>query len=708
MRDTPFAIRRKAARLSAAIAIAGAALVPGAHATENNGNHAAPNRLPPFVVASSLQTTTYDGVSDDLLTAGLGKTGLAGAQPTIANPAAPTAAELRRLAIWSNYRALVDISANGGYGRFWGPNVDVYGNDTLGEGKIAGTEYLAFADDGSGRQNVSLLVQVPTSFDPANPCIVTATSSGSRGVYGAISAAGEWGLKRGCAVAYTDKGSGNGAEELMSGLVTLIDGVTANAATAGRTSIFTANVPAGALAAYNQKFPNRYAFKHAHSQLNPEADWGKDTLEAIQFAYWVLNQQFGPRVDASNHGMRYAPGDITTIAASVSNGGGASLAAAEEDTGKWITAVVVGEPQINVRMPGDAQVKEGGQRIAAAGKPLADYMTLANLLQPCAALADAAAGAPYLTALPVATTTAIRQARCTSLAAAGYIRGSDTQAQANDALARLHEAGYEADSDLLHAPMWDSQAVPAVAVTYADAYTRSSVLDNLCGFSFGTTNASTGAAGVAPSISPMLTIFGVGNGVPPTNGVNLVYNVTPPGGADHRLATPDASFAGAACLRALWTKGDPRMRQSVQAISVNANLHGKPAIIVQGRSDALVPINHASRAYLAANSEREGSRSRLSLYEVMNGQHFDAFLAVPGFDTHFVPVHYYNIAALNLMWNHLKNGTPLPPSQVIRTIPRGGSPGAAPPLGLANLPAIVENPGSNAIRANDGVVNVPH
>ncbi|WP_233886633.1 D-(-)-3-hydroxybutyrate oligomer hydrolase [Paraburkholderia flagellata] len=708
MRDTPFAVRRKTARFSAAIAMASAALVPGAHAAGDNASHTALNRLPPFVVASSLQTTSYDGVSDDLLTAGLGKTGLAGGQPTIANPAAPTAAELRRLAIWSNYRALVDISANGGYGRFWGPNVDLYGNDTLGEGKIAGTEYLAFADDGSGRQNVSLLVQVPTSFDPANPCIVTATSSGSRGVYGAISAAGEWGLKRGCAVAYTDKGTGNGAEELMSGLVTLIDGRTADAATAGRTSLFTANAPAGALAAYNQKFPNRYAFKHAHSQLNPEADWGKDTLEAVQFAYWVLNQQFAPRVDASNHGVRYAPGDITTIAASVSNGGGASLAAAEQDTGKWITAVVVGEPQINVRMPGDAQVREGGQRIAAAGKPLADYMTLANLLQPCAALADAAAGAPYLTALPVATTTAIRQARCTSLASAGYIHGGDTQAQANDALARLHEAGYEADSDLLQAPMWDSQAVPAVAVTYADAYTRSSVLDNLCGFNFGTTNAATGAAGVAPAVSPMLTIFGVGNGVPPTNGINLVYNVTPPGGADHRLATPDASFAGAACLRALWTKENPRMHQSVQAISVNANLHGKPAIIVQGRSDALVPINHASRAYLAANSEREGSRSRVSLYEVMNGQHFDAFLAVPGFDTRFVPVHYYNIAALNLMWSHLKNGTPLPPSQVIRTIPRGGSPGAAPPLGLANLPAIVDNPGSNAIRADDGVVNVPH
>ncbi|WP_213303884.1 D-(-)-3-hydroxybutyrate oligomer hydrolase [Paraburkholderia sacchari] len=719
MRDTPFAVRHKFTLLGAALALTGAALVPIARADNpagerdvGNNGHAALNRLPSFVVAGSLRTTSYDGVSDDLLTAGLGKTGLAGAAPSIANPAAPTAAELRRLAIWSNYRALVDMSANGGYGRFWGPNVDVYGNDTLGEGKIAGTEYLAYADDGSGRQNVSLLVQVPASFNPASPCIVTATSSGSRGVYGAISAAGEWGLKRGCAVAYTDKGSGNGAHELMTGTVTLIDGLTADAATAGRNSLFTANVPAAALAAYNQQYPNRYAFKHAHSQRNPEQDWGKDTLEAAQFAYWVLNRQFATRADtsntASNHGVRYAPGDITTIAASVSNGGGASLAAAEQDPGKWITAVVVGEPQINVRMPGNAQVSEGGQRIAAAGKPLADYMTLANLLQPCAALAQSAAGAPYLTALPAAATAAIRQARCAALASAGYVRGSDTQTQANDALARLHEAGYEADSDLLQAPMWDSQAVPAVAVTYANAYTRSSVADNLCGFSFGTTSASTGAAGVTPAVSPMRTVFGLGNGVPPTNGVNLVYNVTPAGGADHRLATPDASFAGAVCMRALWTNGDPRMRQSVQAISVNANLHGKPAIIVQGRSDALVPINHASRAYLAANSVREGARSQLSLYEVMNGQHFDAFLGVPGFDNRFVPVHYYNIEALNLMWDHLKNGTPLPPSQVVRTTPRGGNPGAAPALAVTNLPSIVANPGSNAISARDGVVNVPH
>lgn len=675
---------------------------------DNNGGSGQPTNTLPTFISGSVNTQTYDGVSDDLLTAGLGKTGLASATaPSIAKPAAPTAAELRRLAIYSNYRALVDMSANGGYGRFWGPNVDLNGNDTLGEGKIAGKEYIAYADDGSGMQNVSLLVQIPQSFNPDQPCIVTATSSGSRGVYGAISAAGEWGLKRGCAVAYTDKGSGNGGHELATDLVTLIDGTLAGAGIAGTKAIFKANVSASALSSFNSAFPNRYAYKHAHSQQNPEKDWGKNTLQAIQFAYWALNDTFGA-VSGSSHQVRYNKGSITTIAASVSNGGGASLAAAEQDSDGWITAVVVGEPQINLNLPSQVSVRQGGLPVGSFGRPLADYMTLANLLQPCAALAPAAAGAPYLTTLPLATTNAIRTARCATLAASGLITGGNTVAQATDALNQLHQAGYETDSDTLHAPMWDSQAVPAVAVTYADAYMTASVLDNLCNFSFGTTNAVTGAAGVAPLVSPMPTLFGNGNGVPPTNGINLVYNAGTTGAADHRLATPDASYAGAACLRSLWTNGNATMVGSVNAIRVNANLRGKPAIIVQGRADALVPINHASRPYLGANRVAEGNNSQLSLYEITNGQHFDAFLSVAGFDTRFIPVHYYNIQALNLMWNHLKNNAPLPPSQVVRTVARGGTAGSAPALTTSNLPPIATDPGANAITTAGGIVNVPN
>ena len=141
----------------------------------------------------------YDGVTNDLLTAGLGKTGLGSLiPPGFADTLHPTAEELRRSAIYNNYRALIDPTPGGGYGTLYGPNVTADGVVTAGEGRIAGDEYIAYEKAG-GRRNVTMMVQIPDTFDPGNACIVTAPSSGSRGVYGAIATAGEWGLKRGCA-----------------------------------------------------------------------------------------------------------------------------------------------------------------------------------------------------------------------------------------------------------------------------------------------------------------------------------------------------------------------------------------------------------------------------------------------------------------------------------------------------------------------------
>jgi hydroxybutyrate-dimer hydrolase len=76
MRDIAIATRSKVLLLGTAIV--GALLAPTAKADDHDGGRRNFNRMPSFVVASSLRTTTYDGVSDDLLTAGLGKTGLAG------------------------------------------------------------------------------------------------------------------------------------------------------------------------------------------------------------------------------------------------------------------------------------------------------------------------------------------------------------------------------------------------------------------------------------------------------------------------------------------------------------------------------------------------------------------------------------------------------------------------------------------------------
>ena len=39
--------------------------------------------------------------------------------------------------------------------------------------------------------------------------------------------------------------------------------------------------------------PKRIAVKHAHPQQNPEKDWGRDVLNTAEFAFYVLNEQFG-------------------------------------------------------------------------------------------------------------------------------------------------------------------------------------------------------------------------------------------------------------------------------------------------------------------------------------------------------------------------------------------------------------------------------
>ena len=665
----------------------------------------------PAFLRGAIESASYDGVTDDLLTAGLGKTGLAGGAPAVAVPTNPTVAELRRLAIYNNYRALVDMPASGGYGTLYGPNVGAGGTVLAGEGLVAGEEHIAFADDGSGRQNVTLMVQIPATFSTANPCIVTAASSGSRGIYGAIGTAGEWGLKRGCAVAYTDKGTGNGGHDLSADAVYLLLGPRFAAAQAGLFSIFTANLGAAELAAYNAAFPNRWAYKHAHSQQNPEADWGRDTLRAVEFAFYMLNQKYGEVVD----GLRLrtlVPGTTLVIASSVSNGAGAAIAAAEQDTGGLIDGVAVAEPQINFDAPAGVTIRRGATAVASHSKVLYDYFTIANLYQPCAAYAAAAAGSPALAFVTMSTAAN----RCEALAARGLVTGDTFAARAADALARLHAAGWEPDSNPFHASHY-AFATLSVTLTYANAYARASVADNLCGYSFGGTPVGMQATPIAAANAAQL--FGIGNGVPPTGGIAIINNVSVLGPAvDAASISPstqklDFNIDGAVCLRELYTGTGAtatQLRAGIDAVKLDGDLRGKPAIIVHGRSDTLVPVNHTSRPYYALN-KRVDAGSRLAYYEVTNAQHFDAFIGnalLAGYDTRLVPLHRYFNQAMDLMYDHLRNGTPLPPSQVVRTTPRGGTPGAAPPITAANVPPISATPAQgDLITFSDNVLTIP-
>ncbi len=713
-------INKKTADRLHGVPLWSASLLAAAALAACGGNDDAPLNIKPSFLGA-IKLTIYNGVTDDLLTAGLGKTGLAAPlAPAYADALQPTAVELRRTAIHTNYRAMLDMTAAGGYGTLYGPNVDAKGAVLAGEGKVAGDEYIALADDGSGQKNVTLLVQIPAGFDVANPCVITATASGSRGVYGGIST-GDWGLKRGCAVAYSDKGTGGAPHDLANDTVPLVDGTRATAASTGKNAAFNAGLSTAELATFNAETANRFAFKHAHSGQNAERDWGQTTLQAVQFAYYVLNERYG--VVDGNGARRVAlnPANTIVIASSISNGGGAAIAAAEQDTQGLISGVAVAEPALELPANPGVTVKRGTSTLAVVGKPLVDFTTWANLYQACASLAPSVSTAPFAggfaagfagAAFPVAPN------RCAALKTRGLLTANTTAEQAEEALQKMRDYGWEAESSVLHPSMAAFEVAPAVAVTFANSLSRASVRDNLCGFSY----AATGSTGAVSTLAPaaLAGMFATGNGVPPSGGINLVNNSSKFGPARDFLSFSAAGGAdwnldGALCLRNLVTGNDAaaqKLQAGLNETRRSGNLRGKPTMIVHGRADALLPVSHTSRPYAAMNKTVEGSASKLSYVEVTNPQHFDAFIGVPtvlpGYDSRYVPLHVYLNRALDAVYDNLRYGTALPASQVVRTLPRGGTPGAAPAITAANVPAIASAPGvADAIVFGANTITIP-
>jgi hydroxybutyrate-dimer hydrolase len=687
--------------------------------------------------------------TQDLLTAGMGRTGLGNTSPpAYAVAASPTALELRRNAIYSNYRAVLDGSVSGGYSTLYGPNVDNAGMPTLGEGLIPGREYIATLHDGSGSKNVVVAIQIPDSFNLAQPCIVVGPSSGSRGVYGAIGTAAEWGLKHNCTVALTDAGKGMGLHDLSDDTVNRIDGTRGDRTVAGALSHFAVAISDAARVAYNALFPERLALKQVHSQLNPEKDWGLDTLAAARYAIFILNNRYGTAAMPAP----FTPANTLIIAGSISNGGAAVLHAGEQDMTGLLDGVVAGEPVTQLAPPIGFGVQQGGVPVSAFGRQLADYVTYGNIFQPCAMLADGLTevsffnlmrlGAPITPSVtPPQLPNMVSRAtdRCSGLAAKGLLTGATTTLQAADALVKLRSYGWTSDHDQMHNGHYGLGNNAILSTMYPTGYGRFSVTDNLCATSFAQVPLS---AINLPTDSPPIPgdpTFrkaqsfavgnGTGNGQPSTNMVNnsvggprpWLWAVSPSTGVS------DFGLDSALCLRALVTGLDAvtgvalspgtfptleqsdRVRTGIAEVLLSGNQRGRPTLILAGRNDALIPTNHNSRAYVAKNRLVEGANSKLVYIEVTNAQHFDTFLNLTGWDTRFVPLHPYFNAAMDAMYAHLTVGKVLPPSQVVRTTPRGGLAGAAPPITALNVPQASVLPATGNLIVFSGTsINVPN
>src|SRR5215467_2998054 len=370
-----------------------------------------------------------------------------------------------------------------------------------------------------------------------------------------------------------------------------------------------------------------------------EADWGTNTLQAILFAFYELNEKFGTSAPQGGKRITLDRKNTLVIASGASNGGGAAVHAAEQDQHNLIDGVAVSEPNVNTPPDPRLTIQQGATTFPIFGRTLIDYFTFANLYQPCARMDPRAAVGPSAAFLSAVTATN----RCTSLHQAGLLSSATLAGQAAESLDKLRAYGYLPESDLIQAAMYRF-ATNAIVVTYSNTYARTGVADNLCAFSFANTNAS---GHVIPQVlSGEQRIFGTGNGVPPSTGgnpattaINIVYNnaVSVPT-LDLLAVSPSSNLAdlaadGAFCDRSLFegrdiVTGQPltgtmqvfsnRLLQGVSEVQLTARLKNTPAIIVQGRSDTLLPVNETSRAYYGKNQLTAIGASQLRYIEVTN------------------------------------------------------------------------------------------
>lgn len=589
--------------------------------------------------------------ASDLLSAGLGLAGLRAPPPVCANPLVPMPAELRRLTIHTSYNAILATGAAAGCGRLYAT--------ALQGSAITGWEYVAVCRDADGRVAHTVVVQVPDQFDRRRPCIVAAPASGSRGVYGAIGAVGAWALAKGCAVAYTDKGCGTGFFVDGHGYDPL--GLRVDAG--HRDILFVPAAPPPL---------HHIATKHAHSGRNPEQDWGRWVLEAIELALHLLNQHHArPR-------LRYDAANTRVIAAGVSNGGGAALRAAELDRRGLIDAVVVAAPNIQPTAVALPPARDSHGLLPAPLSLLAQATQLA-LLVPCAALDPELAATPLRNVIGTGREAALNR-RCALLRQLGELEGENTAAQARCARGRVEALGLRPDTAELAAAAAATQLWESAAVTYANAYGRCEVEHPAAGIGFAFLDRGRPAP-LPPALAAQLGA--IGSGIPPLAGIELVYSD----------ATDDPATAALLKLREL--AATPALREGAAAVAASGDLGGRPAIIVHGRQDGLIAVNHSARGYVALNTLREGSASRLRYYEIDRCQHFDALLQLPAFAARFVPLQVYYEQALERMWAHLQDGAPLPPSQWVPAQPGGV------------LPKLSARPGARGIKWVGDTLVVP-
>lgn len=602
---------------------------------------------PPSFVGAPIEHFYYSGESNDLLFGGLSRKDLF-------NRKLPDRSLkddyfwYRKVAYFHNITALLDTTIDGGYGRLYGPKAS--------QVTIAGHEYSTYSSDENNRVATQLMLQIPDNFDTRTPCLVVSASSGSRGIFGAVGTTGSWALINRCAIAYTDKGT-------ATGFFFPDDNAGYDLKGEYQKSYQANLLYEPELSKKDQRFikahPDAILTKHAYSQNNLEALWGQYVLQAAEYGLYQLNQHF--LSDLSKQ-VQFTKSNTIVIAASISNGGSATIRAAEQDHEGLIDAIVVAEPNVYVPKNSSLVIATADGNITSHSQNGFDYFVLLNLYSPCATLSHKSRTQPFSQHTQQATKGAKKW--CSQLAKDGYLKLDSEVSYPEQAQSIIESNGIMESQTILRPLSQMIQLWPALAATYANQFSQSSIGDNLCGVYFSN-----------KKMNPIdrVLLAATSNGIPPTAKASLA------------LSSDKTSYHAAKCF--FESRKNSLIRANIQQVEARINLQNKPAIIVHGRDDNLIAPNHSSRAYYA-NHQMTRPHVNLKYYEITHAQHFDAFISLPQFADKFIPLHYYYEKSLTLMLKHLRQKTPLPPSQVIKTSTRQIQQNKQQPLLSENLPAI--------------------
>jgi len=262
--------------------------------------------------------------------------------------------------------------------------------------------------------------------------------------------------------------------------------------------------------------------------------------------------------------------------------------------------------------------------------------------------------------------------RGATLHEAGVLSADTPDAQAAEALERLRAGGWTEATLATAASTTAFDMWRALAATYASAYARTRVGKMPGGFRF-TARDGDGKA-CAATIAERAAWWSDAVGIPPGAGVFLDETAM--------SDAADPTFPGLRRLRELWTGRSAHttaVRTSIAAITPRLPREGLPIWIIHGTGDGLLPITFTAEPYVSWL--RANARTPL-YWPLEHVQHFDAFLAIPGYGDRYVPLLPYAYCALDRMWSHLVQGAALPETPTPTPVPRGAGKLDAAHLGL--------------------------